>query len=153
MAIRQIVQIGDETLRKRSFEVVNFDNKLASLLDDMRDTLKKSGGVGLAAPQVGILRRIFIVEVEENKIIEFINPTIIKQSGSQTGEEGCLSVIGKYGIVTRPDKVKIKAFDRFGNEFEYLGVGFNARALCHEYDHLDGIIYVDKAEELYSERR
>ena len=144
MAIRNIIQLGDPTLRKKSFEVVDFGEKTHQLLDDMRDTLIKANGAGLAAPQVGVLRRIFIVLVD-GKYFECINPTIISQSGSQVGEEGCLSVKGKFGTVKRPNKVKVKALDRFGKPFTVEAEGFLARAFCHENDHLDGIIYVDKA--------
>ena len=144
MAIRNILQIGDPTLRKKSFEVTDFGEKTHQLLDDMKDTLIKADGAGLAAPQVGILRRIFIVKVDD-LYFECINPKIVKQSGSQVGEEGCLSVKGKYGVVERPMKVTVKAFDRFGKPFEVKAQGFLARAFCHENDHLDGVIYLDKA--------
>ena len=144
MAIRNIIQLGDPTLRKKSFEVVDFGDKTHQLLDDMRDTLIKANGAGLAAPQVGVLRRIFVVFVD-GKYFECINPTIVSQTGSQTGEEGCLSVKGKFGTVKRPNKVVVKAFDRFGKPFSVEAEGFLARAFCHENDHLDGIIYVDKA--------
>lgn len=147
MAIRNIIQLGDPTLRKKSFEVVDFGEKTHQLLDDMRDTLIKANGAGLAAPQVGVLRRIFIVLVE-GKYFECINPTIISQSGSQTGEEGCLSVRGKFGTVKRPNKVKVKAFDRYGKPFTVEAEGFLARAFCHENDHLDGVIYIDKATDI-----
>ena len=147
MAIRNIIQLGDPTLRKKSFEVVDFGEKTHQLLDDMRDTLIKANGAGLAAPQVGVLRRIFIVLVD-GKYFECINPTIISQSGSQTGEEGCLSVRGKFGTVKRPNKVKVKAFDRYGKPFTVEAEGFLARAFCHENDHLDGIIYIDKATDV-----
>lgn len=144
MAIRQIVQIGDPTLRKRSFEVTDFGPKTQQLIDDMADTLKQADGAGLAAPQVGVLRRIFIVNAD-GKYVEFINPTILKSSGKQLGQEGCLSVKGKWGEVERPMKVMVNAFDRNGNEFTVKAEGFLARAICHEYDHLEGVIYVDKA--------
>ena len=144
MAIRNIIQLGDQTLRKKSFEVVNFDEKLAQLLDDMKDTLIKAEGAGLAAPQVGVLRRVFIVNAED-KYYECVNPVIVTQSGRQVGEEGCLSVKGKYGTVVRPNKVTVKAFDRHGKPFVVEATGFLARAFCHENDHLDGIVYVDKA--------
>ena len=147
MAIRNIVQDGDPTLRKRCFEVTDFGEKTKSLLDDMRDTLIKADGAGLAAPQVGVLRRIFIV-MTEGKYYECINPTIVKQSGSQIGEEGCLSIRGKYGTVERPNKVTVKAFDRYGKPFTVNAEGFLARAFCHENDHLDGIVYIDKATDI-----
>lgn len=144
MAIRNIIQIGDETLRKKCFEVTDFGPKTQQLIDDMRDTLFKADGAGLAAPQVGVLRRIFVVYAE-NKYYECINPVIVKQSGKQSGEEGCLSIKGQYGVVERPMKVTIKALDRFGKPFTVKAEGFTARAFCHEYDHLDGILYIDKA--------
>ena len=144
MAIRNIIQIGDETLRKKCFEVTDFGPKTQQLIDDMRDTLFKADGAGLAAPQVGVLRRIFIVNVDD-KYYECINPVIVKQSGKQSGEEGCLSIKGQYGVVERPMKVTVKALDRFGKPFIVKAEGFTARAFCHEYDHLDGILYIDKA--------
>ncbi len=147
MAIRNIIQLGDPTLRKKSFEVTDFGEKTQTLLDDMKDTLIKAEGAGLAAPQVGVLRRVFIVSAED-KYYECINPVIVKQSGSQIGEEGCLSVKGKYGTVERPMKVTVKAFDRNGKPFTVNATGFLARAFCHENDHLDGIVYVDKATDI-----
>ena len=147
MAIRNIIQLGDPTLRKKSFEVVDFGEKTHQLLDDMKDTLIKANGAGLAAPQVGVLRRIFLVLVD-GKYYECINPTIVKESGCQVGEEGCLSVRGKFGTVKRPNKVTVKAFDRFGKPFTVEAEGFLARAFCHENDHLDGIIYIDKATDI-----
>ena len=147
MAIRNIVQLGDPTLRKKCFEVTDFGAKTHELLDDMRDTMFKANGAGIAAPQVGVLRRVFIVNAD-NKYYECINPTIVKQSGSQVGEEGCLSVRGKYGTVERPNKVTVKAFDRYGKPFTVNAEGFLARAFCHENDHLDGIVYIDKATDI-----
>ena len=151
MAIRNIVQLGDPTLRKKSFEVTDFGEKTQQLLDDMRDTLIKAQGAGIAAPQVGVLRRMFIVSVD-NDYYECINPVITSQKGSQIGEEGCLSVKGKYGTVERPYKVTVKAFDRNGKPFTVKAEGFLARAFCHEYDHLDGIVYVDKATDIQEDR-
>lgn len=150
MAIRNILQLGDPTLRKKSFEVTDFGAKTHELLDDMRDTLIKANGAGLAAPQVGVLRRIFIVSAE-GKYYECINPTIVSQSGKQVDAEGCLSVRGKYGTVERPNKVTVKAFDRYGKPFTVNAEGFLARAFCHENDHLDGIIYLDKASDVMEE--
>ena len=144
MAIRNIVQLGDEVLRKKCFPVTDFGTRTHELLDDMRETLIKANGVGLAAPQVGVLRRIFILDVD-GKYYECINPTIVQQSGEQIGEEGCLSVRGKFGTVNRPYKVTVKAQDRFGKPFTVKASGFLARAFCHENDHLDGILYIDKA--------
>ena len=150
MAIRNIVQVGDDVLRKKSFEVGVIDDKIRMLIDDMKETLFKAEGAGLAAPQVGVLKRIFTVYAEE-KYYECINPVILSKSGSQKGEEGCLSVRGRYGVVERPMKVKVKALDRFGKPFTVVASGFLARAFCHEYDHLDGILYIDKAESLSEE--
>lgn len=147
MAIRNIVQLGDPTLRKKCFEVTDFGAKTHELLNDMRDTMFKANGAGIAAPQVGVLRRAFIVNAD-NKYYECINPTIVKQSGSQIGEEGCLSIRGKYGTVERPNKVTVKAFDRYGKPFTVNAEGFLARAFCHENDHLDGIVYIDKATDI-----
>ena len=147
MAIRNIVQLGDEVLRKRSFEVTDFGSKTHQLLDDMKDTLVKANGIGLAAPQIGVLRRIFIVELD-GVLYECINPKIIKQSGKQVDQEGCLSVRGKYGMVERPYRVTLKAQDRFGKYFTVNAQGLLARAFCHENDHLDGIVYVDKCTDL-----
>ena len=151
MAIRNILQLGDPTLRKKSFEVTDFGEKTHQLLDDMKETLIKAQGAGLAAPQVGVLRRIFIVMVDD-LYFECINPVIISQKGSQTGDEGCLSVTGKFGQVKRPNKVTVKAYDRNGKQFTVNAEGFLARAFCHENDHLDGIIYVDKADYVKEER-
>ena len=151
MAIRNIIQAGDETLRKKSFEVTNFDEKLWTLLDDMRDTVKKANGAGLAGPQVGVLRRVFVVDTEEG-FFEFVNPVIVFATGKQTGKEGCLSVKGKWGEVTRPNKVVIRAQDRYGNHFSVTAKEFFARAVCHEYDHLDGILYIDKAISIEDEK-
>lgn len=150
MAIRKIVQLGDEVLRKKCFQVTDFGAKTSQLLDDMKDTLKKAQGAGLAAPQVGILRRIFVVDVEEG-YFEFINPEIVSKSGKQYGVEGCLSVVGKWGDVERPQSVKIKAQDRNGDWFTIKAKDFFAKAICHEYDHLDGILYIDKADNIRSE--
>mgnify|MGYP002517466967 FL=1 len=144
------IQLGDETLRKKSFTVEKINDKTIQLIDDMKDTLDKAQGAGLAAVQVGVLRRIFIVDVEEG-YYEFINPEIVSTKGEQYGPEGCLSVKGKWGDVRRPNEVVIKALDRNGKPFKLKAVGFFARAICHEYDHLDGIVYVDKADNLRSE--
>ncbi|MBQ7879476.1 MAG: peptide deformylase [Clostridia bacterium] len=144
MAIRNVVQVGDDVLRQKCFPVENFDASLAKLLDDMRDTVKKEQGAGLAAPQVGVLRRVVVVDVEEG-YFELINPVILQQKGEQTGWEGCLSVRGKSGIVSRPMKVKISFQDRNGEKYLLQAKGFFARAICHELDHLDGVLYIDKA--------
>ena len=147
MAIRQIVQVGDDVLRKKCFEVSDFSSKTHQLLDDMKDTLKKAEGAGLAAPQVGILRRIFIVDFD-GEYIEFINPKIISQSGEQYGIEGCLSVSGKWGDVKRPTKVVVEYQDRNGKKHKLTANDFHAKAICHENDHLDGILYIDKADNI-----
>ena len=144
MAIRNIVQVGDEVLRQKCFPVEQFDEKLHALLEDMRETVKKEQGAGLAAPQVGVLRRVVVVDVEEG-YFEFINPVISGAKGEQTGWEGCLSVKGKSGIVSRPMKVTVTYQDRFGEKKLLKAKGFFARAICHELDHLDGVLYIDKA--------
>ncbi len=142
--VREIIKEGDEVLRKVCHKVEKFDARLHSLLDDMYETMKDSDGVGLAAPQVGILRRVVVIDVGEGKI-ELVNPEIVKTSGEQTGQEGCLSCPGKWGNVTRPMKVTVKAQNRFGEEIKIKGTELLARALCHEIDHLDGILFLDKA--------
>ena len=147
MAIRNIVQVGDPVLRKKSFEVVDFGAKTKELLDDMKETLIKADGAGLAAPQVGVLRRVFITYID-GVFKEYINPQIISFSGKQVGEEGCLSVKGKFGTVEKPLKVTIKAQDRNGNFFTNVAEGFEAKAIFHENDHLDGILYIDKAKNI-----
>ena len=144
MAIRNVVQVGDEVLRQKCFPVEKFDESLIRLLEDMKDTVKKEQGAGLAAPQIGVLRRVVVVDVEEG-YFEFINPVIIQQKGEQTGWDGCLSVRGKSGIVSRPMKVTLSYQDRFGEKHVLKAKGFFARAICHELDHLDGVLYIDKA--------
>ena len=148
MAKLKIVKIGDEILRKKCRPVEEITPKTLRLLDDMAETMRAAQGVGLAAPQVGILRRIVVVEVEEGKLIELINPKIIAYAGEQEGTEGCLSVPGKWGTVKRPMHVTVRAFNRHGEEFEITGSDFLARAFCHELDHLDGKLYVDIATEI-----
>ena len=143
MAIRNIVKIGDDALRKVCRTQMTFDEKLWSLLDDMADTMYKAEGVGLAAPQVGILRRICVVDIGEG-LIELINPVIIEKSGSQKGSEGCLSVPGRFEDVERPMKVTVKAQNRNGENIEIKAEGFLARAFCHEIDHLDGKLFIDR---------
>ena len=142
MAIRNIIRVGDETLRKHSREVTEFDRRLHALLDDMGQTLREADGVGLAAPQVGVLKRAVVV-IDDGKIIEMVNPRIIAASGEQQDVEGCLSIPGKYGITRRPEKVTVRAQDRDGNFFERTGTGLTARAFCHEIDHLDGVLFID----------
>ena len=153
MGLRNILTDKEPALHKVCRPVTAFDSKLHKLLDDMAETLIESGGVGLAAPQVGILRRIFLVDVgmEENEIVEFINPEIIETDGEQIGPEGCLSVPGKYGLVKRPYYAKVRAQDRYGEWFEAEGEELIGRCFCHELDHLDGIIYTEVMERWLTE--
>lgn len=146
MAIRNIRKLGEDILRKKCRVVDIIDDKIITLLDDMIDTMHHADGVGLAAPQVGILKRIAVIDVGEG-VIELINPEIIKTEGKETNVEGCLSVPGKWGTVERPQKVTVRATKRDGKEYEITGEGLLARALCHEIDHLDGVVFVDKVEE------
>ena len=147
MALRTILTEGEETLNKVSRRVERFDERLHELLDDMRETLADANGVGLAAPQVGVLRRAVIVDTGE-KILELINPEILETAGEQDGLEGCLSIPGRYGLVKRPMVVKIRAQDRDGNWYEETGEGLIARAFCHETEHLDGILYPQRAHKM-----
>ena len=150
MAIRKIREICDSCLKKQCREVEKFDNRLHTLLDDMKETLLLANGVGLAAPQVGILRRVVVIDLgEDGGMLELINPVITHTEGSVTDTEGCLSVPGKAGEVTRPQKATVRAFDRNGEEFEFTGEDLYARCICHECDHLDGILYVEKAEKIF----
>ena len=157
MALRNIITQGDPTLQKKCREVTVFNSRLHQLLDDMADTLAHADGVGLAAPQVGVLRRIALVletnvpEDEEPFLIELINPVILESNGEQHAAEGCLSVPGEYGIVTRPAWVKVQAQDRYGQSFEVCGEGLTARCFCHEIDHLDGIVFTSKCERMLTE--
>ena len=153
MGLRKILTDKDPALHKVCKPVTAFDKKLHKLLDDMAETLIDSGGVGLAAPQVGILRRIFLVDVgvEDNEIIEFINPEILETDGEQVGPEGCLSVPGKYGLVKRPYYAKVRAQDRYGDWFEAEGEELIGRCFCHENDHLDGIIYTQVMDRFLTE--
>ena len=144
MAIRNIVKIGEPLLRERSREITSFDEKLSTLIDDMIETMFASNGVGLAAPQVGILKRVCVVCTDGEEIYELVNPVIVKSSGKQTGPEGCLSVPSRQGIVERPNRVVVDAYDRKGDKYRYTAEGFTARAFCHEIDHLDGTLYIDK---------
>lgn len=157
MALRNIVEKGDKCLEKKSRPVSDFNEKLHMLLDDMGETLLKANGVGLAAPQVGILRRAVLVletnvpEGEEDYIIELINPQIIDSDGEQEGPEGCLSVPKVFGWVKRPNRVRVRAQDRFGDYFEVEGYGLTARAFCHEIDHLDGVLFTSVADHIMTE--
>ena len=148
--LKKIIQKGDPVLGKKCHAITKFDDKLHFLLEDMRETLEKSGGVGLAAPQVGICRRVVIVMNEAEEIIELINPEIVSSSGEQTGLEGCLSLPGYWGEVTRPMKVRVKAQDRDGNAFEIEDEGLTARCFCHELDHLDGHMFDELCDKLYT---
>ena len=148
MALRTVVKVGDEILRKKCREVTKFDERLGELLDDMYETMMANNGVGLAGPQVGMLRRIAVIDIRDGKHgrIELINPVIEHQGGSQTGNEGCLSLPNDVREVERPMTVTVRAQNRHGEEFTITGEGMLARALCHEIDHLDGVLFVDKAK-------
>ena len=148
MAKLKIVKVGDDVLRKKCRPVDEITPKIIRLLDDMAETMHDAQGVGLAAPQVGILRRIVVIEVEEGSLIELINPKIIAFAGEQDGTEGCLSVPGKWGMVKRPMYVTVRATNRYGEEFELTGSELLARAICHELDHLDGKLYIDIARDI-----
>ena len=157
MALRNVLTKEEPQLYKKSRPVTDFNPRLHQLLDDMAETLAKENGVGLAAPQVGVLRRAVIVletnvpEGEEDYLIELINPEIIESSGEQFGAEGCLSVPGEYGLVRRPMFVKVRAQDRYGKIFEVEGTGLTARCFCHEIDHLNGIVFTSKCERMLTE--
>ena len=146
MALRKIVEVGDECLAKVCRPVTAFNSRLHALLDDMTETMRAANGCGLAAVQVGVLRRIVVIEVEEGKVLELINPEIIAAKGEQEEAEGCLSVPGKWGITHRPAYVKVRALNRKGETVEYEGEELLARAFCHELDHLEGILFIDHAE-------
>ena len=148
MAIRKLVLEGDPLLNKVSREVTDINDRIKTLLDDMLETMHQEGGVGIAAPQVGVLRRVCIVEVDEGEVYELINPVLIESEGDQYGSEGCLSVPGYYGDVHRPQRVVVEALDRNGVKQRYEAEDFKARAFCHEMDHLDGIVYTSKADNL-----
>ena len=150
MALRNIVKDGDPVLTKRCRPVEKFDKKLHTLLDDMAETMHHANGVGLAAPQVGILRRAVVIDIspEQDSVLELVNPKIIAYSGEQEGNEGCLSFPGQWGIVKRPNYVKVKAQDRFGEEFTVEGTELLARAFCHELDHLNGVVFKEVCERM-----
>ena len=150
MGLRKIMTVKEPCLHKVCRPVEKFDGKLHRLLDDMKETLAEANGVGLAAPQVGILRRVVVVDTGE-EMLELVNPELLETSGEQIGSEGCLSVPGKYGIVKRPNYAKVRAYDRDGNEFEVEGEELMARCFCHELDHLDGIVYTEIMERYLTE--
>lgn len=150
MGLRKIMTVKEPCLHKVCRPVEKFDGKLHRLLDDMKETLAQANGVGLAAPQVGILRRVVVVDTGE-EMLELVNPELLETSGEQVGSEGCLSVPGKYGIVKRPNYAKVRAYDRDGNEFEVEGEELMARCFCHELDHLDGIVYTEIMERYLTE--
>ena len=151
MALRKIMTEKDPALHKVCRPVTEFNDRLHRLLDDMTETLRQANGVGLAAPQVGILRRAVVVETGEENMLELVNPRILEQSGDQDGAEGCLSVPGKWGMVKRPNYVKLQAQDRFGNWFEVEAEALIARCFCHELDHLDGHLYTEKVSRFLTE--
>ena len=148
MAHRYVVQVGEEVLRTKCEEVKKFDGELFALLDDMKETVRAEDGAGLAAPQVGVALRVVVIDLDEG-YFEMINPKILAFKGEQKGAEGCLSVKGKYGIVTRPNKVKAEYRDRTGKKHTVTGTGLFARCMCHEFDHLNGVLYIDRADEVY----
>ena len=150
MALRNILTEGNPTLNKVCRAVTSFDERLATLIDDMKETVRHANGVGLAAPQVGVLRRIVVVDLGE-EIIELVNPRILEQSGEQDGLEGCLSVPERFGMVKRPNYVKVEAQDRHGDWYEYEGEALIARCFCHELEHLDGHLYTEKAYKMLTE--
>ena len=150
MALRKILTEGDPTLYKKSRPVERFDERLHILLDDMKETLADANGAGLAAPQVGILRRGVVVVDADDQMVELVNPELIHTEGEQTGLEGCLSVPGKYGLVTRPYKARVRAQDRNGKVFELDGEEIVARCFCHELEHLDGHLFVEHTDRLYT---
>ncbi len=147
MALREIVKFGEDILRKKCRTVTAFDDRLGVLLDDLTETLQNADGVGLAAPQVGMLRRAVVIDIRDGKgALELVNPEVVSADGSQLGDEGCLSAPGEWAKVERPMRVVVKAFDRHGNEFTVKGEGLLARALCHEIDHLDGVLFIDRVK-------
>lgn len=148
--LREIITQGDEVLNKKCHAVTQFDAKLHTLLDDMTETLRDSNGVGLAAPQVGILRRVVVVINEADEVIELVNPEIVAASGEQEGWEGCLSIPGMYGWVKRPMRVRVRAQDRNGKPFEVEDEGLTGRCFCHELEHLDGHLFDEHCDRLYS---
>lgn len=152
MAYREIRKLGDEVLRKKAREVTVFDDRLKMLIEDMVETMKKANGIGLAAPQVGILKRVVVIDIGEG-LYTFVNPEIIEMSGEIIDIEGCLSIPGVYGEVARPKKLKVKAQDEKGLSFEIEAEGLFARAICHEVDHLNGVLFIDKAKNIIEEKK
>ena len=150
MAIREILTDQDPALHKKCHAVTQFDDKLATLIDDMRETLENAGGAGLAAPQIGILRRVVVLYDENEELVELVNPELIAQEGEQDGLEGCLSVPGLWGYVKRPETVRVKAQDRKGNWFETGGGEIVARCFCHEIEHLDGHVFTEHVDRIYT---
>lgn len=146
--LKYVVQTGDPVLRKKCEQVNAFNKELCTLLDDMKETVRAESGAGLAAPQIGVSKRVVVIDVDEG-YFELVNPVIVSVKGEQSGPEGCLSVKGKQGTVVRPNKVKAEYRDRYGKKHKLTAEGFFARAVCHELDHLDGILYTDKAVEIY----
>lgn len=149
MAIRNVVKEGDPILRKHCREIPQVTDRIRMTMEDMLETMREEYGVGIAGPQVGVMRRMFVAEPEPGRVYFMINPVITEQEGSQIGEEGCLSVPDLVGTVERPEKIKITALDLDGVEQEYEFEGFDARVMCHEYDHLEGILYIDKATDIH----
>ena len=149
MALRNIVLEGDPILRKHCREVDDVSDRIRMILDDMVETMRYAKGVGLAAPQIGMMRRMFVAEPAPGKVYCFVNPEIVQLEGSQESEEGCLSVPGYVGLVERPEKINIRGLDRNGDMQEYDFEGFEAIVMCHEFDHLEGVLYKDKAKEMY----
>ena len=145
MAIRNVVLEGDEILRKKCREIPEVTDRIRTTMEDMLETMRQQYGCGIAGPQVGVMRRMFIAEPEPGRVYYMINPVMLEQEGSQIGDEGCLSVPGLIGTVERPQRIKIKAWDLDGQEQVYEFEDWDARVMCHEYDHLDGILYTDKA--------
>jgi peptide deformylase len=151
MALRNIVKKGDPILNKKCRPVTEYNERLHTLIDDMRETLLDADGAGLAAPQVGVMRRVCIVIDNDGEIIELVNPEILYTEGEQCGPEGCLSIPGQYGLVSRPSFARVRAFDRFGNVFEVEGTGITARCFCHEIEHLDGILFDEHIDHFLTE--
>ena len=149
MALRNIVTEGDPVLRKTCRPVGEVTPRIQMILDDMVETMRDANGVGLAAPQVGIMRRMFVAEPSPERVFCFVDPEIVIMEGEQESEEGCLSVPGMAGTVIRPEKIRIKGLDRYGKMQDYKFEGFDAIVMCHEFDHLEGILYIDKAEDVY----